>query len=88
MDQETSIVCADCSTLVGGVEAGSRVRWSLCHKCKIQRSVDLMKLTADDKPISSKERYSVGEILIIGGALTVYGYVLWRVWLVETMFRG
>jgi NTP pyrophosphatase (non-canonical NTP hydrolase) len=30
------IVCGDCGTLVGGVEAGNRVRWVTCSVCRLR----------------------------------------------------
>lgn len=29
-DKDISVICRDCGDLVGGVEAGSRVMWTIC----------------------------------------------------------
>lgn len=31
---ETSVMCRDCFALVGGVEAGAKVRWVVCESCR------------------------------------------------------
>jgi hypothetical protein len=32
-EPDVSVICRCCDTLVGGVEAGARVRWTICERC-------------------------------------------------------
>jgi len=40
--KELSVICRDCFTLVGGVEAGTHVSWVTCPKCRATQPVVTM----------------------------------------------